>query len=100
MNDQKLLHRRLRVHQSFDIFDWSEGAPKAPGWRFLKPRDSKAAVLCFLAAAALLVQESLWALERLEPPDGCYLGISRGIGDTIGRMNSRLGFRPAVYAEF
>ena len=40
------------------------------------------------------------AFERLEPPAGCYIGISRGSGDTIPRLNARLGFRPAVYGEF
>jgi len=40
------------------------------------------------------------ALERLEPPAGCYLGVSMDNGDTIARLGSRLGLRPAVYCEF
>jgi hypothetical protein len=97
MNSQKLVF----PCQSLGPSSPTPAHAKAPGgWHILKPRHSKAAVLCFLAVAVLLVHQSLCALERLEPPDGCYLGISRGTGDTIGRMNSRLGFRPAVYAEF
>src|SRR5215510_13255013 len=40
------------------------------------------------------------ALERLEPPEGCYLGFSVGGGERIARFNARLGLRPAVYTEF
>ena len=43
---------------------------------------------------------SLWALARLEPPEGCYLGASIGPGDTIAKFSSRVGLRPAVYTEF
>jgi hypothetical protein len=39
-------------------------------------------------------------LERLEPPVGCYLGVTPGAGDTIARLNNRLGLRPAVYGQF
>ena len=40
------------------------------------------------------------ALERLEPPEGCYLGFSVGGGESLARFNARLGIRPAVYTEF
>lgn len=40
------------------------------------------------------------ALERLEPPEGCYLGFSVGGGQSIARFNARLGICPAVYTEF
>jgi hypothetical protein len=52
------------------------------------------AVLCALAAAPLR------AMERLEPPEGCYFGISLGAGDTLARLASRLGVTPAVAAQF
>ena len=43
---------------------------------------------------------SVSALERLEPPKGCYLGFNLNDGDTIARLGSRLGITPAVYVRF
>lgn len=40
------------------------------------------------------------ALERLEPPEGCYFGVNIGQGDTIARLSTRLGLSPAVYVQF
>jgi len=58
--------------------------------------------LRFLALVMLLVSTDVpaHALERLEPPEGCYLGVNLGDTDTVSRLNSRLGFVPAVYVGF
>jgi hypothetical protein len=40
------------------------------------------------------------ALERLEPPEGCYFGVNVGERDTIGGLASRLGITPSVYVQF
>jgi hypothetical protein len=53
-----------------------------------------------VAVLTLVANPSALGLERLEPPTGCYLGVSMDNGDTIDRLNSRLGLRPAVYCEF
>ena len=42
----------------------------------------------------------LFALERLEPADGCYLGIDLGATDTIAGLAERLGITPAVFVRF
>ena len=42
----------------------------------------------------------LAALERLEPPEGCYFGVNLGEGDTVARLSSRLGVTPAVSVQF
>jgi hypothetical protein len=48
----------------------------------------------------LTTLRSARALERLEPPEGCYLGFSVAGGEAIAHFNSRLGIRPAVYTGF
>jgi hypothetical protein len=55
-------------------------------------------VLLLLALLASSFSSS--ALERLEPAEGCYFGINLGEGDTVARLNSRLGLTPAVYVQF
>ena len=53
-----------------------------------------------LLTALPVLSPSLQGLERLEPPEGCYLGVSVGAGDTIDQFCSSLGLRPAVYTDF
>jgi len=52
------------------------------------------------AALGVWVVARVGALERLEPAEGCYVGMNLGAGDTISRLSSRLGLTPAVFAEF
>jgi hypothetical protein len=52
----------------------------------------------FLGAWA--VENAAFALERLEPAKGCYLGFSLGETDRVSRLNSKLGITPAVYHRF
>jgi hypothetical protein len=54
-------------------------------------------------ALLLLVWEAetcVFALERLEPTDGCYLGVNLGSTVPISRLASRLGITPAVSGRF
>src|SRR6185436_8344343 len=56
-----------------------------------------------LAGSLLLLAEltgSVRALERLEPPEGCYLGFNFGSGETIAHLDSTLGISPAVFGRF
>ncbi len=41
-----------------------------------------------------------FALERLEPPQACYIGVGLDAGDSIDHLSSRLGLRPALYLDF
>jgi hypothetical protein len=56
-----------------------------------------AALVLLLAAA---VPHPARALERLEPPTGCYLGFNLGAGDSIEGLSARLGLVPAVFVQF
>ena len=56
--------------------------------------------LAAFLAGELALASAARALERLEPAEGCYLGVSLGPGDTSDRFSARLGLRPAVHAEF
>jgi len=46
------------------------------------------------------VNTAVRAVERLEPPEGCYFGVNIGQGDTVPRLTSRMGIIPAVYVQF
>lgn len=41
-----------------------------------------------------------FALERLEPSAGCYLGFNVGENDTIPALSSRVGVSPAAFVHF
>lgn len=56
--------------------------------------------LAFNVALLALIAQPVIALERLEPPEGCYFGVNLGEGDTIDRLSERLGITPAVYVQF
>ncbi|HTL18832.1 MAG TPA: hypothetical protein VL793_16465, partial [Patescibacteria group bacterium] len=47
-----------------------------------------------------VVCPAVFALERLEPADGCYLGFTLGETDRVARLSSKLGITPAVYHRF
>ena len=51
-----------------------------------------------LLSAVLFFQAH--ALERLEPEDGSYFGVTLTSGKTISPLANELGFTPAVYLEF
>jgi hypothetical protein len=55
-----------------------------------------------IAAATLGVVLALpaTALERLEPAEGSYFGISLNYGNKIETLSSNLGLTPAVYGRF
>jgi hypothetical protein len=52
------------------------------------------------AGACALLGFSNDALERIEPPQGCYFGFTLGSAKSIPDLSSRVGFTPAVYIEF
>jgi hypothetical protein len=52
----------------------------------------------FLLSFLLVTQAR--ALERLEPADGCYVGMHLPEGETLFGLTSRLGFTPSVYSKF
>jgi hypothetical protein len=67
-------------------------------------RRAKPCALSFGFAVFFLVasisDHPVFALERLEPPQGCYLGFSLRDVDSMEQLNFRLGITPAVYHRF
>jgi hypothetical protein len=49
---------------------------------------------------AVLLPVYVAALERLEPPEGCYIGFSLQSGNKISDLRSTLGITPAVYGGY
>ena len=57
------------------------------------------ALRCLLALA-LFCASPVKALERLEPANGCYIGMLLGDDDNIPRLSKRLGITPASVSRF
>src|SRR5579864_437034 len=60
---------------------------------------------CAISAAVVLSttvhgSSSMPILARLEPRDGCYVGVNLAAGDTTDAFSFRVGWRPAVYGGF
>ena len=53
-----------------------------------------------IAALFIAAPPTVSALERLEPPTGCYFGVNLGERDKIEKLTKRLGITPAVYVQF
>ena len=60
---------------------------------FLRALASLLALTCLFASMAK-------ALERLEPANGCYIGMLLAEEDTPNSLSARLGLTPAVFSRF
>ncbi len=55
---------------------------------------------CLFLALALGCALPARALERLEPANGCYIGMLMADEDTVPRLSGRLGLTPAAVSRF
>jgi hypothetical protein len=53
-----------------------------------------------VSAVEITTSHAAFPLERLEPAEGCYIGVSLGRGDTPERFGFRVGLQPAVHSKF
>lgn len=55
---------------------------------------------CLFLSLALGCSLPVKALERLEPANGCYIGMLMADEDTVPRLSGRLGLTPAAVSRF